>query len=87
MLADEVGCSLHTILLYEIEGDLAEGHLAAAEVPRLWNNKMKEYMAVLMPQRDDVVSKCICTGYINPILAKAEAIWGIWASFSRGVRC
>ncbi|CAJ1987282.1 carboxypeptidase [Leishmania donovani] len=118
-LADEVGYSLHVILRYEIERDLIEGRLEAVDVPRVWDEKMKEYMgletlgrddlgclqdihwaagywgsfpaytigaigaaqlmaAIRQQLGDDVVTQCIRTGHIDPILAKQkEMIWDL----------
>lgn len=42
--ADEVTYPLHVILRYEIEKALVEGDITVAEVPALWNAKMKEYL-------------------------------------------
>ncbi|TPP48752.1 Carboxypeptidase Taq (M32) metallopeptidase family protein [Leishmania donovani] len=55
-LADEVGysLSLHVILRYEIERNLIEGRLEAANVPRVWDEKMKEYMGLETLGRDDL---------------------------------
>ncbi|ORZ27762.1 M32 carboxypeptidase Taq metallopeptidase peptidase [Lobosporangium transversale] len=42
--ADEVTYPMHIILRYEIEKALVEGDITVAEVPRVWNAKMKEYL-------------------------------------------
>ncbi|KAG0051886.1 hypothetical protein BGZ83_003213 [Gryganskiella cystojenkinii] len=42
--ADEVTYPLHIVLRYEIEKALVEGDITVAEVPALWNAKMKEYL-------------------------------------------
>ncbi|KAF9403985.1 hypothetical protein BGZ94_004430 [Podila epigama] len=44
--ADEVTYGLHVILRYEIEKALIEGDITVAEVPGLWNAKMKEYLGL-----------------------------------------
>lgn len=44
--ADEVTYPLHIILRFEIERGLVEGTISTSEVPRIWNNKMKEYLGV-----------------------------------------
>ncbi|KAG0350626.1 hypothetical protein BG005_009840 [Podila minutissima] len=44
--ADEIAYGLHVILRYEIEKALIEGDIAVADVPGLWNAKMKEYLGV-----------------------------------------
>lgn len=47
--ADEVTYPLHIILRFEIEQALLDGSLAVDDVPRVWNEKMKEYLGVDVP--------------------------------------
>lgn len=42
--ADEVTYTLHVILRYEIEKGLLDGTIAVKDVPKLWNDKMAEYL-------------------------------------------
>ncbi|KAG0067701.1 hypothetical protein BGZ90_000879, partial [Linnemannia elongata] len=44
--ADEVTYPMHVILRYEIEKALVEGDIQVADVPDLWNAKMKEYLGL-----------------------------------------
>lgn len=44
--ADEVTYPLHVVLRYEIEKALIEGDISVAEVPSIWNAKMKEYLGL-----------------------------------------
>ncbi|KAG0301116.1 hypothetical protein BGZ98_008609 [Dissophora globulifera] len=44
--ADEVTYPMHVILRYEIEKALVEGDITVAEVPGIWNAKMKEYLGM-----------------------------------------
>ena len=44
--ADEVTYNMHIILRYELEKDLIEGKVKTAELPALWNEKMKQYLGV-----------------------------------------
>ncbi|KAG0302995.1 hypothetical protein BGZ99_002848, partial [Dissophora globulifera] len=44
--ADEVTYPMHVILRYEIEKALVEGDITVAEVPGIWNAKMKEYLGL-----------------------------------------
>lgn len=44
--ADEVTYGLHVVLRYEIEKALVEGDITVAEVPAIWNAKMKEYLGL-----------------------------------------
>ena len=47
--ADECTYNLHIILRFEIEKALVEGDLAAGEVPGAWNEKMKDYLGLDVP--------------------------------------
>jgi len=47
--ADECTYNLHVVLRFEIEVALIEGKLNVAEVPDLWNEKMKEYLGLDVP--------------------------------------
>ncbi|HET9659638.1 MAG TPA: carboxypeptidase M32 [Thermomicrobiales bacterium] len=47
--ADELTYGLHIILRYELERDLFEGRLQAADLPEVWNARMKEYLGVDVP--------------------------------------
>ncbi|KAF9184779.1 hypothetical protein BGZ51_003139 [Haplosporangium sp. Z 767] len=44
--ADEVTYPLHIVMRYEIEKALVEGDITVADVPDLWNAKMKEYLGM-----------------------------------------
>ena len=47
--ADEVTYNLHIIVRFEIEKALVEGNVAVADLPRIWNQKMKELLTVDVP--------------------------------------
>jgi carboxypeptidase Taq len=47
--ADEVTYALHIVLRFEIERDLIEGNLSVAQIPKVWNAKMKEYLGITPP--------------------------------------
>jgi carboxypeptidase Taq len=47
--SDEVTYPLHVILRFEIEKDLIEGKLKAADVPKRWNELMHKYLGVTPP--------------------------------------
>ena len=47
--ADELTYPLHVILRYEIERDLFSGALAVADLPRVWNAKIQEYLGITPP--------------------------------------
>ena len=47
--ADELTYSLHVMVRYELEKGLISGEIAVKDLPRLWNEKMKEYLGVDVP--------------------------------------
>jgi carboxypeptidase Taq len=44
--ADEVHYGLHVVLRYELEKGLIDGSISVADLPKLWNQKMKDYFCV-----------------------------------------
>jgi carboxypeptidase Taq len=42
--SDEVTYPLHIIIRYEVERDMINGELAAMDVPKVWNEKMQQYL-------------------------------------------
>lgn len=54
LTADEVCYPLHILLRYEIERDLIEGKIEVEDVPRVWNEKMQEYLGLSTAGRDDL---------------------------------
>jgi carboxypeptidase Taq len=47
--ADEATYSLHIILRFELEQELIEGSVAVADLPRVWDERMDEYLGVEVP--------------------------------------
>ncbi|MDP3792981.1 MAG: carboxypeptidase M32 [bacterium] len=47
--ADEVTYNLHVILRFEIEKELIEGSIEVADLPQIWNGKIKEYFGLEVP--------------------------------------
>lgn len=47
--ADEATYSLHIILRFELEQDLIAGDVDPAELPQVWNERMREYLGVEVP--------------------------------------
>ena len=47
--ADEATYSLHIILRFELEQELIAGTVAPADLPGVWNERMKEYLGVDVP--------------------------------------
>lgn len=44
--ADELSYSLHVLIRYEIEKALVNGEIRVDDIPKLWNEKYKEYLGV-----------------------------------------
>ena len=47
--ADEVTYGMHVILRFELEQDIINGRVALRELPQVWNEKMREYLGVDVP--------------------------------------
>lgn len=47
--ADEVTYNLHIIMRFEIEKELLDGSIEAEDLPKIWNNKVKEYFGIKVP--------------------------------------
>lgn len=53
--ADEVHYCLHIILRFELEKGLLEGSIKVKDLPRIWNEKFKEYFGVDVPKDSEGV--------------------------------
>ncbi|MCG3778423.1 MAG: Thermostable carboxypeptidase 1 [Nitrospira sp.] len=49
--ADELTYNLHIMLRFEIEQDLIEGRTSPENLPRIWNQKMQDYLGIV-PSND-----------------------------------
>jgi len=47
--ADEVTYPMHVILRYEIEKGLFDGTFAVQQLPKIWNDKMEDYLGIRPP--------------------------------------
>ncbi|SFP97831.1 carboxypeptidase M32 [Salibacterium halotolerans] len=47
--ADELTYTLHIMLRYEIEKQLINGDIEVKDLPRIWNEKMQEYLGITPP--------------------------------------
>jgi carboxypeptidase Taq len=47
--ADELTYHLHILLRFEIERDVVNGEANVADIPRLWREKMREYLGLEVP--------------------------------------
>lgn len=53
IFADEVSYGLHIILRYELEKGLIEGSLQVKDIPKMWNQKMKEMLGITPKTHSD----------------------------------
>lgn len=51
IFADEVTYSLHIILRYEIEKGMMDGSIQVKDIPKIWNQKMNDYLGIT-PKND-----------------------------------
>jgi carboxypeptidase Taq len=47
--ADEVTYNMHIILRFELEQELIEGRLEPRDLPQAWNERMREYLGIDVP--------------------------------------
>ena len=73
--ADEVTYGLHIVLRFELELELLKGDLAVADLPAAWNERMREYVGVEVP--DDV------RGVLQDV-HWAEGIFGYFPTYALG---
>jgi carboxypeptidase Taq len=96
--ADEVTYNLHIVLRFELERSLVQGDLKVADLPGAWNDKMKEFLGVSVPDfRQGVLQDPHWAGgelgyfptytlgnlYAAQFLAQAEADLGNLAEYIR----
>jgi carboxypeptidase Taq len=54
--ADEISYILHIIIRYEIERDLFDGNISVDDLPRIWNQKYRDYLGVnITNDRDGIL--------------------------------
>ncbi|KAF9161154.1 hypothetical protein DFQ26_004820 [Actinomortierella ambigua] len=73
--ADEVTYHLHVILRYELELALIEGELEVEDIPKAWNQKMKDYLGVEVTE-----DRVGCLQDIH----WSVGLWGYFPTYSLG---
>ncbi|MEK7100065.1 MAG: carboxypeptidase M32, partial [Patescibacteria group bacterium] len=65
--ADEVTYNLHIIIRFELEKALIEGTIAVRDLPKLWNERYKEYLGITSKTSREGVLQDVhwSTGYIG----------------------
>jgi carboxypeptidase Taq len=51
--ADEVTYNLHILMRFELENDMLEGEVRAADVPEAWDAKVRDYLGIEVPNVAD----------------------------------
>lgn len=73
--ADELTYNLHIILRYELEKDLIDGKIEVKDLPRIWNEKMAQYLGVVPSQDGEGVLQDVHW---------ADGLFGYFPSYSLG---
>jgi carboxypeptidase Taq len=86
--ADEVTYGMHVMLRFELEQDIVEGHVALADLPQRWNEKMWEYLGVEVPDDGHGVLQDVhwsggSIGYFSTYLIGTVASVQIWEAATR----
>jgi hypothetical protein len=55
--ADEISYILHIIIRYEIERDLFDGNISVDDLPRIWNQKYRDYLGSKWPMIETAFSR------------------------------
>ncbi len=65
--ADEVTYNLHTMLRFELEVDVLEGRVAVKDLPAAWNEKVKDYLGLDVPDDGQGVLQDVhwSSGYVG----------------------
>jgi carboxypeptidase Taq len=63
--ADEVTYNLHVLLRFELENDLLEGRLKVADLPEAWNELVRTYLGIDVPNNRDGVLQDIHWSYVG----------------------
>ena len=66
--SDEVTYPMHIIIRYEVERAMLAGELAVDDVPRVWNEKMQQYLGCT-PKDDKEVRSDVAS--VWPVLCAA----------------
>ncbi len=88
--ADEVTYGMHVMLRFELEQDLINGRVEPRDLPRVWNEKMWEYLGVEVPDDahgvlQDVHWSAGQIGYFSTYLLGTVMSVQIWEAARRDV--
>jgi len=88
--ADEVTYGLHVILRFELEQDIVNGRVDLSQLPRIWNERMEEYLGVVVPDDasgvlQDVHWSAGLIGYFSTYLLGTVMSVQIWEKMAEDV--
>jgi carboxypeptidase Taq len=86
--ADEVTYGMHVMLRFELEQDIVEGRVELRDLPHRWNEKMREYLGVDVPDDAQGVLQDVhwsggSIGYFSTYLIGTVASVQIWEAARR----
>jgi carboxypeptidase Taq len=63
--ADEVTYNMHVLLRFELENELLEGTLKVSDLPEAWNERVKSYLGINVPNDRDGVLQDIHWSFVG----------------------
>ncbi|HMJ40168.1 MAG TPA: carboxypeptidase M32 [Verrucomicrobiae bacterium] len=63
--ADEVTYNLHILMRFELENELLEGKLKVRDLPEAWNDRVKSYLGITVPNDREGVLQDIHWSYVS----------------------
>ena len=63
--ADEVTYNMHVLLRFELENELLEGKLKVKDLPEAWNERVKSYLGINVPNDREGVLQDIHWSYVS----------------------
>ncbi len=63
--ADEVTYNMHILLRFELENELLEGRLKVRDLPEAWNDRVKSYLGIAVPNDREGVLQDIHWSYVS----------------------
>jgi carboxypeptidase Taq len=63
--ADEVTYNMHVLLRFELENEMLEGKLKVSDLPEAWNDRVKTYLGISVPNDREGVLQDIHWSYVS----------------------
>ncbi|HTO26086.1 MAG TPA: carboxypeptidase M32 [Gaiellaceae bacterium] len=88
--ADEVTYGMHVILRFELEQDIINGRVELSDLPRIWNERMEEYLGVEVPDDSQGVLQDVhwsagLIGYFSTYLLGTVMSVQLWEKLNEDV--